>query len=81
MPILKCGILKGRTVPLSGETVERSVVSASSSLLGGAMEVGREIRRYSVLLDIFERRRPWRGVEEEEGEEALEGVWRAGYGK
>jgi hypothetical protein len=56
-------------------------VSASSSLLGGAMEVGREIRRYSVLLDIFERRRPWRGVEEEEGEEALEGVWRAGYGK
>jgi hypothetical protein len=39
-------------VPLSGEMVAEMASSASSRWWDGTMEVGREMRRYFVILDI-----------------------------
>ena len=46
MPVLNsAGTLNGITSPLSVVIVERKVVRASSALLDGEIEVGRDTRR------------------------------------
>jgi hypothetical protein len=52
VPILNSGILKGLTLPLSVETVDRNAVRASSGSFEGEMDVGKETSMYFVELDM-----------------------------